>query len=81
MCSLVLYRAKKTNLDGGLNIKKLQFKLVAEKERYSLYINGDHVLECKNDAYAHGMFGFGCLEDGENEIKNVHVLTSTQKQV
>ncbi|KOR90107.1 hypothetical protein [Paenibacillus solani] len=52
-----------------------------EKDQFSLYINGDHVLECKDDAYARGMFGFGCLEDGENEIKDVHVLTSTQKLV
>ncbi|KOP67534.1 hypothetical protein AMS62_21525 [Bacillus sp. FJAT-18019] len=51
-----------------------------EKDRFSLYINGDHVLECKDDAYARGMLGFGCLEDGD-EIKDVHVLTSTQKLV
>lgn len=61
--------------------KEYRLKLVSEKDRFILYINGDHVLECKDTAYGHGMFGFGCLEDGENEIRDVHVRTSEPKLV
>ncbi|UNK18889.1 ADP-ribosylglycohydrolase family protein [Paenibacillus sp. N3/727] len=53
--------------------KEYRFKLVAEKDRFTLCINGDNVLECKDASFARGMFGFGCLEQGENEISDVRV--------
>ncbi|WP_370570270.1 ADP-ribosylglycohydrolase family protein [Paenibacillus sp. JCM 10914] len=56
--------------------KTYQFKLVAEQDRFTLYINGEDVLECKDSTFAYGMFGFGSLEDGENRIKDIHVRTT-----
>ncbi|MGM1046384.1 MAG: ADP-ribosylglycohydrolase family protein [Bacillota bacterium] len=53
--------------------KEYRFKLVVEKDRFTLYINGDNVLECKDASFDHGMFGFGCLEQGENVISDVQV--------
>ncbi|WP_145037518.1 ADP-ribosylglycohydrolase family protein [Paenibacillus sp. Y412MC10] len=61
--------------------KEYRLKLVSERDRFILYINGENVLECKETAYAHGMFGFGCLEDGENEIKEVRVRTFEPKPI
>ncbi|WP_268794462.1 ADP-ribosylglycohydrolase family protein [Paenibacillus sp. DMB20] len=56
--------------------KEYRFKLVALKDHFTLYINGESVLECRDGAFARGMFGFGCLEKGENEIREVRVQAS-----
>jgi len=56
--------------------EEYHFKLKAQKDHFTLYINGESVLECKDAAFEHGMFGFGCLEDGELEIREVQVRTS-----
>lgn len=55
--------------------EEYRFKLTADGERMTLMINGANVLECKDDAFAGGMFGFGCLKQGENEIRDVRVYS------
>lgn len=53
-----------------------RFRLVSEKDRFTLYIDGSKVLECRDDAFRSGMFGFGCLDQGEGEIGRIQVQTS-----
>lgn len=53
--------------------KEYRMKLTAEEDHFILYINGDKVLDCTDTSFTYGMFGFGCLEQGENEISAVHV--------
>ncbi|RIX51229.1 ADP-ribosylglycohydrolase family protein [Paenibacillus nanensis] len=53
--------------------EEYRFKLTADGDMMTLMINGANVLECKDDAFAGGMFGFGCLKQGENEIRDVRV--------
>ncbi|MFD0714431.1 ADP-ribosylglycohydrolase family protein [Paenibacillus sp. GCM10027626] len=53
--------------------EEYRMKLVADKDRFTLFINGANVLECRDAAFTKGMFGFGSLERGENEIRDVLV--------
>lgn len=53
--------------------EEYRFQLAAVDDRITLMINGINVLECRDDAFASGMFGFGCLKQGENEIRDVRV--------
>lgn len=53
--------------------KAYRFRLVAEGERFTLFINGVNVLECRDDTFAYGMFGFGSLERGETFYSDVSV--------
>lgn len=53
--------------------KEYRFKLSAEGDAFTLGINGENVLECRDPSFGHGMFGFGCLEGGVSGIKDVAV--------
>ncbi|MDQ6421493.1 ADP-ribosylglycohydrolase family protein [Paenibacillus sp. LHD-117] len=55
--------------------EEYRLKLTAENDELTLTINGVNVLTCKDDSFAAGMFGFGCLKQGECEIKDVKVYS------
>lgn len=59
--------------------KTYRFKLVAERDKFTLFINDDQVLEHQDASFPRGMFGFGCLESGESEISDVRVRTAEIK--
>jgi len=53
--------------------KEYRLQLVADNDRFTLYIDGVNVLECRDARFPYGMHGFGSLEPGESELSAVHV--------
>lgn len=53
--------------------EEYRFRLVAQKDHFAFYINGEKMLECRDAAFAGGMYGFGSLKPGESYISAVHV--------
>ncbi|ASS66022.1 MULTISPECIES: ADP-ribosylglycohydrolase family protein [unclassified Paenibacillus] len=53
--------------------QEYRFKLTAVGDAFTLEINGENVLECRDPSFGHGMFGFGCLEGGVSGIKDAAV--------
>lgn len=55
--------------------KEYRLRLVAAGDRFTLFVNGDNVLECRDTAFASGMFGFASLAPGEREFSAVRVVS------
>ncbi|QJC52579.1 ADP-ribosylglycohydrolase family protein [Paenibacillus albicereus] len=59
--------------------REYRMRLIAEGDAFALQIDGQTVLECRDDSFGHGMFGFGCLEGGASEIRHVAVRAGAAK--
>ncbi|MCU6711616.1 ADP-ribosylglycohydrolase family protein [Paenibacillus sp. J5C_2022] len=55
--------------------KAYTFHVKVHNDRFTLFINGENVLECKDETFTHGMYGFGCLEEGEHTVSSLWVKT------
>jgi ADP-ribosylglycohydrolase len=53
--------------------EKYQFNVQCEGENLKFSINGEVIMEVQDDAYSQGMFGFGCLEEGEGTLTEFKV--------
>ncbi len=56
--------------------EEYRLKIVAEGDHFTLYINEENVLECRDSSFAHGMFGFGSLQPGGFNISALQIKTS-----
>ncbi|WP_339278621.1 ADP-ribosylglycohydrolase family protein [Paenibacillus sp. FSL W8-1187] len=59
--------------------REYRMRLVAEQDAFKLEIDGKTVLECRDDSFGYGMFGFACLDGGERAISRVSVRTGSAK--
>ncbi len=48
------------------------FQVEAKNDRFTVFINEKKVLEMEDNSFAYGMYGFGCLSQGESYISDVH---------
>ncbi|WP_054950357.1 ADP-ribosylglycohydrolase family protein [Numidum massiliense] len=53
--------------------KNYYFHIECRGSRFVFSINGQVVLECEDDRFEYGMFGFGCLAEGETNIRHFHI--------